>query len=321
MSSKIIAVYFSMKGRDIFLTLIIIIVFVLLYLFIALSVGKKNVENNWPIHRCNPAIMPFASLFGHDVGKNFTHCIQSMQTKYSDYLNLPLHYNMHVMSSNASDSMQAIQSARGFISNLRGFITDIIQNVFGVFLNMLIEFQRGIVVIKDIMGKLVGILTSLIYTLDGSVKTMESTWNGPPGDAVRALSGVCFHPDTKVKLIDNTILNMKDVPLNAILKNGATVRAVLTISNQTNNGDIKEKLYMLPNGEDNDKHILVTGSHLVYLPKQDTFVPIDSLDEATISSIETSTLSCLITSDHTIPLGQWIFHDWEDNNGSPSKSI
>jgi len=321
MSSKIIAVYFSMKGRDIFLTLMIIIVFVLLYLFIALSIGKKNVENNWPIHRCNPAIMPFASLFGHDVGENFTHCIQSMQTKYSDYLNLPLHYNMHVMSSNASNSMQAIQSARGFISNLRGFITDIIQNVFGVFLNMLIEFQRGIVVIKDIMGKLVGILTSLIYTLDGSVKTMESTWNGPPGHAVRALSGVCFHPDTKVKLIDNTVLNMKDVPLNAILKNGATVRAVLTISNQTKNGDIKEKLYMLPNGEDNDNQILVTGSHLVYLPKQDTFVPIDSIDEATISSIETPTLSCLITSDHTIPLGQWIFHDWEDNNGSPSKSI
>ena len=32
-------------------------------------------------------------------------------------------------------------------------------------------------------------------------------------------------------------------------------------------------------------------------------------------------LSCLITSNHTIPIGQWIFHDWEDNNGSPAKSL
>jgi hypothetical protein len=305
-----------MNGRDIFLTLIIIIVFVLLYLFIAISVGKKNVENNWPIYRCNPAIMPFASLFGHDVGENFTHCIQSMQTKYSDYLNLPLHYGIHSMGSIGGELVNSIQSVRAFISKFRGFITFITGDVFGVFLSVLIEFQRGLIVIKDIMGKLLGVLTSLIYTLDGSVKTMGSLWNGPPGSTVRALSSICFHPDTKVKLIDDTILNMKDVPLNAILKNGETVRAVMTISNQTKNGDIKEKLYMLPNGEgeDNDDHILVTGSHLVYLPNQDKFVPIYSIDEATISSIDTPILSCLITSDHTIPLGRWIFHDWEDNN-------
>ena len=29
----------------------------------------------------------------------------------------------------------------------------------------------------------------------------------------------------------------------------------------------------------------------------------------------------LITSDHSIPIGEWIFHDWEDNNGSPSKNL
>ena len=23
-------------------------------------------------------------------------------------------------------------------------------------------------------------------------------------------------------------------------------------------------------------------------------------------------LSCLITSDNTIPIGKWVFHDWED---------
>jgi len=32
-------------------------------------------------------------------------------------------------------------------------------------------------------------------------------------------------------------------------------------------------------------------------------------------------LVCLITSNHTIPIGTNIFHDWEDNQGSPSKSI
>ena len=37
------------------------------------------------------------------------------------------------------------------------------------------------------------------------------------------------------------------------------------------------------------------------------------------SSTNSQMFICLITSDHTIPLGNYIFHDWEDNNGSPSK--
>ena len=32
-------------------------------------------------------------------------------------------------------------------------------------------------------------------------------------------------------------------------------------------------------------------------------------------------LACLITEQHTIPIGDYLFHDWEDNNGSASKDI
>ena len=50
-----------------------------------------------------------------------------------------------------------------------------------VFLNILIEFQKVIINIKDSLGKVVGILATLLYTLDGSQKTMASVWKGPPG--------------------------------------------------------------------------------------------------------------------------------------------
>ena len=38
-----------------------------------------------------------------------------------------------------------------------------------------------------------------------------------------------------------------------------------------------------------------------------------------ITDTKQETLCCLITSNNTIPIGKWIFHDWEDNN--PSKII
>ena len=186
-----------MKSSDISLSIIIILIFILLYVFNILVVGIKNIKNNWPKYRCNPVVMPFASFFGQDPAENFTYCIQTMQSNYMGYLTQPLNYNMGVLGNTTNTLINSINAVRAFFNNIRGFITYIIQSVFGVFLNILIEFQRLIINIKDMFSKTVGILAALMYTLDGSIKTMNSAWNGPPGQMVRAL---CFHPDTKIAI-------------------------------------------------------------------------------------------------------------------------
>ena len=80
-----------------------------------------------------------------------------------------------------------------------------------------------------------------------------------------------------------------------------------------------EKLYEIPNGENNQK-ILVSGSHLIFDKKISNFVKTINFNNATLSEISSKKLICLITTDHTIPIGDKIFHDWEDNQGSKSKS-
>jgi hypothetical protein len=313
-----------MKATDINLTIFIILIFIALYAINILSIGVSNIKDNWPTYRCNPAVMPFAAAFGQDATQNFTHCIQTMQTNYMGYLTQPIHYNLSVMGDTMNTLTSSLQSARAFISNIRDFITNIVQNIFGVFLNILIEFQKITVSIKDLMGKLVGILATLIYTLDGSVKTMNSVWNGIPGKTVRSLQNVCFHPNTLIKLADNTIVNIKDVPLNARLKNGSIVQAVMNISNIKEDNTQRETLYEVPYGENNN-NIFVTGSHLIYHPELKHFISVKdfSLTNHNIlqTNIDCPVLYCLITSDHTIPIGDWLFHDWEDDNGSFSKSL
>ena len=130
---KIIITFISiMKSSDISLTLFILLVFVLLNVFNILSVGIKKVQNDWPLYRCNPIVMPFASVFGHDPMTNFVHCIQSMQTNYMDYLLQPLHYNFSVMTSVAETLGTSIDSARAFFNKLRNMITETIQSIFAV---------------------------------------------------------------------------------------------------------------------------------------------------------------------------------------------
>ena len=308
-----------MNSADITLSVFIIIMFILLYIFNILAVGIKNIEEDWPQYRCNPVVMPFSSVFGHDTTTNFTFCIQTMMQNYMGYLMQPLFYNFNVLTNISTTLTTGLNSVRAFFSNLRDSIEEMIYGVFSVFLNILIEFQRVTINLKDIFSKLIGIMVTIMYTIEGSLNTMNSTWNGPPGQLVRAL---CFHPDTKIELKNGSLVAMKDVPLNAILKTGSKVYAVMNISNLDEKGKFIEELYGIEGGENNET-ILVSGSHLVHDPDIKKFVQVKdmSIDKAKISPVHSANFSCLITSDHIIPIGKWIFHDWEDNNGSISKKL
>lgn len=313
-----------MKTSDLSITIFILIVFIILYVFNVLSVGINQIKEDWPVYRCNPVIMPFASIFGQDVVNNFTYCIQSMQGNYMSYLMQPLQYNLNVIGNIVKGLTGAINSVRAFFNNIRNRIISIVKSIFSVFLNILIEFQRLTINIKDLFNKLIGIMVALMYTLNGSIMTMNSAWSGPPGQLTRAL---CFHPETKLRLKDDTLVCIKDVPLNAVLKNGTIVNAVMHISNLDEHGKAIEALYKLKGGEKSDildseseSDILVSGSHLVYVPTTKVFDHVENLLEAEKTDIFCDTFTCLITSNHTIPIGEWIFHDWEDNNGSPSKT-
>ena len=176
-----------MNSNDILQCIFILIIFGLLFLVNILSVGIKNIEDNWPTYRCNPVVMPFAGLFGQDVMSNFNYCIQNIQSSYLSYLTLPMNYNLNIIGNLGGSLTTQIQSLRSFIDNLRDSITSIIQNVFNVFLNMLVQLQLMIVTIKDMMAKMIGVTVTQLYLITGFTDLMNSAYKGPPGQMVKAL--------------------------------------------------------------------------------------------------------------------------------------
>lgn len=177
-----------MRSSDITLTIVIILIFVAMYFYNILAVGIKNIQDNWPEYRCNPSVMPFAGMFGHEVGSNFTYCIQNMQSDYMGHLLQPLQYLTNIQGNTMGKLMASIQDIRGFFNVIRNFVSSIVQSIFGVFLNILIQFQVMIIKMKDMVGKVVGTMATMMYILQGTVMTMESSWAGPPGSMVRMMS-------------------------------------------------------------------------------------------------------------------------------------
>ena len=264
----------------------------------------SEIKANWPLYRCNPMYMPLAD----NMEENFTYCIQSMQSGFMGYLLEPLTFITNTIGSMMGGFMNDIQSIRGMFNKIRTQFSNIIQSIFGVFLNLIIEFQKITISIKDLIGKTIGIMVSLMYVMDGSIKTMNSTWNGPPGQMVKAL-GKCFYPNTKVKLQDGTVKQMKDINLGDILENGSIVEAVMMIDNKRE----PVSLYRIPNEGVGGTDIFVTGKHLVFDKKTQRLIKVENYSNAINSKIEIDWFSCLITSDHKIQIGNELFWDWEDH--------
>jgi hypothetical protein len=285
------------------------------YLYINLAFGiyiagvfyysqMAEIKANWPLYRCNPMYMPLAD----NIEQNFTYCVQNMQTGLMGYLLQPLTYVTSSMSSTLGGFSGQINSVRGMFDKVRTFITSTIQSVFGVFLNLVIEFQKITISINDLIGKIIGTMVSLMYILSGSITTMNSTWNGPPGQMIRAL-GKCFHPETSVKLKNGTIKAMKDIDLGDILENGSIVESVMKIDNKQN----PIPLYVIKGEGVNKEDIYVTGSHLVLNNDTKQFIKTEDYFNAKLSDKKTEWFSCLITSDHKIQIGNEVFWDWEDH--------
>lgn len=284
-----------------------------LYYFSALLELKKN----WPQHRCNPLFMPFAD----DVNKNFVHCVQTSQTSFMGYVLAPIEYLVSVLTSFAGDITQTIQSVRIMLSNIRTYMASIAKELYGVFFNIIIEFQKVVINLKDLMGKMIGIMVSLMYVMEGSMMTMQSAWNGPPGQMTRAI-GNCFHPSTKLRLANNKIVCMKDVNVGDILSDGSKVKAVMKIDNS-----LDEELYVIRNKGINKSDIYVTGTHMMYDEEKKKYVEVREhpaaglqnqykfriLNNLPIVTVKSSWFSCLITTKHKIPIGDCLFWDWEDD--------
>ena len=263
-----------------------------------------EIKANWPLYRCNPMYMPLAD----NIEQNFVYCIQSMQTNFMGHLLQPLTFITGSLGSMLGSFMTEINSVRAMFDKIRTFFSDIVQSIFGVFLNLVIEFQRITIGIKDLIGKTIGIMVSLMYVMDGSVKTMNSTWNGPPGQMVRRL-GKCFAPTTSIRLKNGTIKIIKDIDLGDVLEDDSVVESVMKIDNKRE----PIPLYVIKKSGVDNEDIFVTGSHLVFDNSQNKFITVDKYSKATLTNLHSEWFSCLITSNHKIKIGNEIFWDWEDH--------
>jgi len=261
-----------------------------------------DIKENWPLYRCNPPYW----VFSDNITEDFTYCVQNTQINMMGMLLQPVNYLISGLTSMGGEFSESINGIRTMFSFIRNYVSSIVENVFGVFINLVIELQKMVISIKDMVGKLIGIVVTIMYVLDGSIKTMNSAWSGPPGQLVKAI-GSCFHPDTLIKLKNGEVYKMKDLPLGQEMEDGGIIQSVMKLANLDS-----LPFYEIAGGIDG-KNIYVTGDHFIHDNHSETWIQVKNSKIAFKTNHNTKDLACLITTSRRIQIGSHLFWDWEDD--------
>lgn len=284
-----------MKASDLFLAAFIFLIFFILNIYLYVMVFFKNIKNNWPVYRCNPTVMPFANYFGVDPLKNFTFCIQTIQTGFMQEFMQPVFYVVNVMGEAGKEMMRTIKDIKNFTKSFQGMVGLELGSLSGVFQKLQIALTKILIALIDTMARIGGILQVFINLLKGSILTARATFR------------VCFHPDTLVSMEDGTKKRIEDITLGEKLKKGSEVLGTLKLKPGENDFYYKIQSKKLK------KPIYVTGSHFMQEPGSKKFIPVEHYSEAELTDEKTDYMVCLITSDNHIPIGEYTFWDWEDD--------
>lgn len=290
--------------KDMLLNVVIVLIIIFCILIHIFFFHLEDIKDNWQEYRCNPMMMPFSQLFGQDPVTNFKECIKSNQISYISIFLAPIFQFIRGIVGMLSSITGDIQNIRLKISSVINNTSSVFSQVYGLFLNTMIQFQRIMIKTRDTINKILATFVVVIYTLNASVLTGRSIMNGPVGAAINFL---CFHPCTPITLMNGSVIAMKDVEVGSYIRNGSRVLAILKI-----HGNSTDNPYYELYSDVLKQTIYVTGSHIMKDPITNTFKPVQNVSLAKINeTLVTDQMSCLITDDHEIHVGEFVFKDWE----------
>jgi len=293
------------------LLIIFVTFWTILLMYVPYILGlKQNIIDDWASYRCNPIVLPIAGWINKEndqsaseaTSQNFQYCTQNIMGSFMGYLLEPLNFITSGLANMGGEVIDSLNYVRAVISNVRDFFMNIVQSLMSIFTNIIIEFVKIFIGIRDLAGKMVGVVLTIVYVLEGLSLSGESLMNGWVGDIFNV---VCFHPDTIIQKIDGTKCKMSELSLGDKIDGNSEVQIIMKIKNTP-----RVKFYKFVNGEEN---IYVTGSHLIYLNEKDGYIPVAEHSDAESTEDISDELCCLVTDNHNIKIGKYVFHDWEDD--------
>jgi hypothetical protein len=281
-----------------YLSILTIIQIVILF-YVIIGGTISEILHNWPKYRCNPMIMPFASLYGHDATENFNFCMKNIFNINAAAVLGPVYGLMSQFTDIAGTIANTANSFRYLIANLLNGMERLMASYRDRFQFLIYTLRMSYMKMMTLMGRLYGAFYAVIFMGLSGLKAADNVANN---DLVKFLLEFCFDPDTPIELFDGSVKKLSEVKIGDVLKKVDEKNPVVT-SVFAFNGS---KTPMVRIGK-----TLVSKEHFTF--HNDTWIKAGDHPDA-VAADSIPELVCLNTDTHVLQLNGTIFADYDESD-------
>jgi hypothetical protein len=169
------ASYDELYSNDIWFTLIVFIIVLIIALYFYIKSTLVAYRNSWEEHKCNPILMPFASVINSDkvydnndleyIMNNFNECLNILNEEVATDAKKPLNSILSYISNFFGILYTAFLGIKGFILYLFSLIVYFLNLINNSIQNVLLQIKLFFMNINDFLGKILSVFTVIYYTI------------------------------------------------------------------------------------------------------------------------------------------------------------
>ena len=264
----------------------------------------QQVKKNWAYHRCQPSIMPFASMYGYNTAENFEFCMKNMFMSHASDITGPFTEIQDLFGDVLSDISTAMNSIREGISTMGGGINVIFQDFTDRITSFFFQLRVSAIRIKTLIGRMYALMFSVLYM---GMSATQAGSNFSNTFLFGFLDTFCFVPETEVTVQGKGPLAIHQVRIGD----------VLTSSESPEGSRVTSKFLFAARGQPMVRlgTIVVSTNHYLFW-KGEWIQAVDHPDAVPLGPYERGTLVCLNTEDHVIPIAPYQFRDYDETDAA-----
>ena len=266
-----------------------------------------DIQMNWSQYRCQPQMMPLAGLFGYSINENFEFCLQQIIQESTKGITGPFATGMFGFTSILMNLMNSANSFRTMLATLVGGVIKIINEFKARMTAMMGRVKLTASRMKTLMYRVYGTMFAVIY-MGLSAQTGIANF----GDTFifKFIDTFCFPPEQPMTLHDGLVIPISEVIVGDILQGGHRVETIYKFA-----ADGQEMVELSPPlGQNTAEPIQVSSNHFMkYNGKW--IMAKDHPDAKSIGGWmggKERPLICLTTHDHLLPVGPYMFADYDE---------
>lgn len=271
------------------------------------AIDLVNIGKDWAKYRCSPMVIPFAWVFGKNTSENFNYCIQQIFAGQVGGVTGPFAGIMGTIMKSMMTFLNNINSLRVMLATLVGGVVKVIQEFADRFKLVVFQIKRTALKMQLLMRRLFGTFFSVIYM---GLSAVTVGLNFSDTFIFRFLDTFCFAPETRIAVKGRGSIPIQNVRLGDVLKDGSRVLSTYKFE------ATGQPMVLLGDIEVSTNHLVLFNEKWIEAKDHPKAIPI-----APWSGGVDRPLICLDTDTHRIPIGSFVFSDWDETSSSDTSTM